>query len=302
MRIHFSNVDFGSSSGPNTFANRLAQALAERGHQIVGAHDKYDIFLAFIEPASTPKPSARLIQRLDGIWFKPEQFHTRNRLIKATYERADYVIFQSQFDQNMVEHYWGKRPSTVIRNGISLKVDLRSDLEFPVGIERVFVCASNWHPQKRLSENVRLFHQVRNPRDILVVLGKNPDIFLDQSRGEYYLGSLPHSDCLTIYRRADWMIHLAWLDHCPNVVVEAMSQGTPVICAASGGTPELVQDEGVIVPEIREYTFELTNYDDPPPVDLTNFVLPDVPPKVNPMRFDIQLVADQYENVFKNVL
>jgi len=295
MRIHFSNVNFSSSSGPNSFAGRLAHALAGRGHQIVNARDPYDVFLAFIEPSSEPREGARYIQRLDGIWFKPEQFHTHNRRIRKTYDRCDHVVFQSQFDKEMIEHHWDSRPSSVIHNGIGMVEHAPANIMSKVG--RVFVCSSNWHPQKRLSENVRLFQLIRQEGDILFVLGSHPDVSLDPARGEHYVGSVSHADCLSIFRRADWMIHLAWLDHCPNVVVEAMSQGTPVICAASGGTRELVGDEGVVIPEVREYRFELTDYDDPPPVDLTRFVLP-APPVVNPSRFDIQRVVDRYEKVF----
>jgi glycosyltransferase involved in cell wall biosynthesis len=43
-----------------------------------------------------------------------------------------------------------------------------------------------------------------------------------------------------VFAVADWMIHLAWADHCPNVVVEALSQGTPIICGEVGGTKEMI--------------------------------------------------------------
>ena len=33
MKIHFSNVNFSSSSGPNTFGLRLANELVNKGHQ-----------------------------------------------------------------------------------------------------------------------------------------------------------------------------------------------------------------------------------------------------------------------------
>jgi glycosyltransferase involved in cell wall biosynthesis len=66
------------------------------------------------------------------------------------------------------------------------------------------------------------------------------------------------------------MIHLAWLDHCPNTVVEALSQGTPIICSEQGGTKELVKEFGVILKESKSYNYELTNYDNPPPMNYAN--------------------------------
>ena len=82
MKIHFSNVNFSSNSGPNSFAHRLANQLTKMGHEIVGPDTLYETMLVFIEPSTTPKPGARIVHRLDGIWFKPDQFETHNKLIK----------------------------------------------------------------------------------------------------------------------------------------------------------------------------------------------------------------------------
>ena len=85
MRIHFSNVNFSSNSGPNSFAFRLAQEFVTMGHEIVDHNDYYDSMLIFIEPSSEPKKGSKVVQRLDGIWFKPDQFHSHNKLIKWAY-------------------------------------------------------------------------------------------------------------------------------------------------------------------------------------------------------------------------
>ena len=73
MNIHFSNVNFSSNSGPNSFASRLADEMVLQGQNIVSEKDAYDVMLVFIEPSSTPKPGTKIIHRLDGIWFKPEE-------------------------------------------------------------------------------------------------------------------------------------------------------------------------------------------------------------------------------------
>jgi glycosyltransferase involved in cell wall biosynthesis len=90
------------------------------------------------------------------------------------------------------------------------------------------------------------------------------------------------------------MIHLAWLDHCPNVVVEAISQGCPVICTDSGGTQEIVRSNGVIVPEKSQYRFELADYDNPPDFDLTVEDLPAI--DIQNDYLDIESVAKKYES------
>ena len=273
MNIHFSNVNFSSSTGPNTFAHRLAEEFMTQGHEIVLENQNYDIFLAFIEPTSKPRPEAKFIQRLDGIWFKPDQFETHNRLIKWTYDNSDLVIWQSDFDRKMTTHHWGDKRGTIIRNGIKLadiNIQDKQIQKLRKHYEKIFVCSSNWHPQKRLQDNIQLFKNFKkeNPNSCLVIMGGHPDCDIDEP-DIFYVGSVPHGTCLEFYSAADYMIHLAWLDHCPNVVVEALSQKCPVICTDSGGTAELVGDHGYILPEKIPYNFELLDYDSPPELDLS---------------------------------
>ena len=72
------------------------------------------------------------------------------------------------------------------------------------------------------------------------------------------------------------MIHLAWLDHCPNTVVECLSQKTPVICSEHGGTKELVSEYGIVVKESLDYNFELVDYSNPPKLQISQIQsLPD---------------------------
>jgi glycosyltransferase involved in cell wall biosynthesis len=307
MKIYFSNVNFSSNSGPNTFASRLANQFTIKGHNIVESHVKhYDIFLCFIETLIKPRPSSKFIQRLDGIWFKPGQFETHNKNIKWAYENCSHVVWQSEFDRNMTQHHWGMKNGSVIHNGIDFKVpDTKvnytniKDLKLQTS-GRIFVTSASWHRQKRLKENIHFFLKNRNEDDLMLVLGKDPDFFIDNpeiSKKIIYTGQLSHSQCLEIYKHSDWMIHLAWLDHCPNVVVEALSQGCPVICTDSGGTKEIVKENGIIIPEQTSYALELTDYDMPYRLNI---------PKINLIKptmifdyLDIEKVANKYLEIMK---
>tara|TARA_R110000824_G_scaffold22535_3_gene82384 strand:+ start:1921 stop:2832 length:912 start_codon:yes stop_codon:yes gene_type:complete len=300
MKVHFSNVNFSSSSGPNSFGGRLAQELALRNYKIVDKDDDYDIFLCFIEPASVPAQKARFIHRLDGIWFKPAQFKTHNVNIKSAYNKCDHVIWQSNFDKNMTEKWWGKRIGSVIPNGIEIKSIVHNDptlKRIRASYDKVFVSSSSWHRQKRLKENIELFLLLkkRYKNACLIVMG-NPDHVVSHP-DVIYVGHIPHDICLQIYSIADWMIHLAWLDHCPNVVVEAISQKCSVICTDSGGTHEIVKDNGIIINETSPYKFELTDYDKPYEIKLQEIDLPDL--NIENDYLNIKVAADAYEKVFK---
>jgi glycosyltransferase involved in cell wall biosynthesis len=301
MKIYFDNVDFSSKSGPNSFGYRLAEQFAKMGHNIVGPNDLYDIYLCFIQARTPPRQDSKKILRLDGIWFAPENFEHNNAPIKYAYENVDKVIVQSNFDKAMIEKWYGKRDGIhVIHNGIK-----KSDFSLVHSSVKRFVCSANWHPQKRLSDNVRLFQKIRQkyPNSMLTILGKDS---MSQFAGHRsmlenvrFMGSVTHEECLRIYRQSDYMIHLAWLDHCPNVVVEALSQGCPVICTDSGGTKEIVRDNGIIIPETTPYNFELLDYDSPYELNLSNFSLPEERPLVRADYLDIEKVAQKYLEVFE---
>lgn len=299
MRLHFSNVNFSSNTGPNSFGTRLADALTTRGHQVVSKNEEYDVFLCFIEPASEPRKTAKFIHRLDGIWFKPEQYETHNVRIRWAYNNAHHVVWQSEFDKKMTEKWWGSKSGSVIHNGIKLeRVKISPQLDnLKNQSKRIFSCSANWHRQKRLKENIQLFQNIATSDDKLIVLGSNPDHIVNDPR-IIYAGSQPHQVCLQVYAISDWFIHLAWLDHCPNVVVEALSQNCPVICTDSGGTSEIVRDNGIIIKERHPYSFQLCDYDVPPDIDVSDITLT-TQSKIKNDYLDIERICDQYETIFK---
>lgn len=298
-KIHFSNVNFSSSSGPNTFANRLAHSLSSRGYKIVNQNDEYDIFLCFIEPSSMPRRRSKFIHRLDGVWFKPSEFIEKNRSIRWSYDNADHVVWQSEFDKKMTLNHWGEpKIGSVIHNGISLNKikELHPELtKIKNSSNRIFTCSASWHRQKRLKENIEFFNKNKEENDTLLVLGKNPDHLVDQS-DIVYLGQQSQEICLQIYSISDWFLHLAWLDHCPNVVVEALSQNCSVVCTDSGGTKEVVKENGIIIPEKTKYNFELADYDSPYELEVPKLNL--TSKNVKNDYLDIELVVSRYEEVF----
>ena len=307
MRIHADNVNLKSASGPNTFASRLFKQFYELGHEVTFDASSADVSIVFIE-RSGALLAKHVVQRLDGIWFKPNEFNTKNVNIKSLYESCDSVIWQSEFDRKMTTKWWGDRIGHVIHNGIDAtqikEITLPELARIRTAYEKVFVCSSNWHPQKRLMANMQMFDHLRKtkyPNSCLFVMGANPDVRTTDPH-VFYTGSQPPEVYLQIFACANWMIHLAWADHCPNVVIESLSQGTPVICTEVGGTREIVDQFGVILKE-SSYNFELADYDNPPKIDVTQIV--DLPKKHelgSHADIDIKNTAKRYIEVFESAL
>jgi len=312
MNVHIANVDINSRTGPNTFAKRLIQGLEARGHNSVGFHEDYDAYLAFINAVSLPRRDALIVQRLDGVWMKPEDFLPRNEVIKKTYEMSDFIIWQSQFDKDMSQFHWGPKLGEVINNGIDIRKSIVTNSEIirlRTKFDKVFVSSANWRRHKRLKENIELFRNYERSRPdlscALIVLGDAPD-YADGSprKNVFFTGSLPHEICLQVFSIADAMIHLAYLDHCPNTVVESISQDCPVICASSGGTHELVRENGLVIQEEKVFNFKPHDYTNPPDINIEDATLFDkidqLIAKKSSLRkdyIDIGTIVDKYIEV-----
>lgn len=312
MKVHFDNVS-RPGTGPGTFAHRLARRLFEAGHEVQFHGSDADVSLVFIEPSGAPL-APRVVQRLDGIWFKPTEYLPKNAGIRRCYEKvAHAVVFQSQFDKEMIEHWWGsndrQRPCAVIGNGIEIEpvteITIPALAELRTAHKRVYVCSSNWHAQKRLRANFELFKHLKRsePSSCLIVMGTNPEMIADPY--VFYTGPVEPDVYMQVYSAADWMLHLAWADHCPNVVVEALSQGTPVVCSEVGGTKELIGHGayGLVLKE-EPYRFQLFDYDNPPSIDVTQ--VSSLPSRhvldfAGIPSIDIKDVAVQYVQLFERL-
>lgn len=306
LRIAFHNVDFTSSSGPNAFCTRLAKELFFQEHVLVTPGDVCDIDLVNIS-TTTPCRGKKTIQRLDGIWTRGQFDASRNAPILSQYKTADHVIWQSDYDRSLITRYWFDREGTVIRNGVNEQKNTDTNLIEKIrSLADVVFCASaSWHPQKRLEANVcamRSYAAQTKQRCCLLVLGN----VTDQIPGNdiYYLSHVNEKICFSVYKASDALMHLAWRDHCPNAVVEALSVGTPVICASSGGTHELlVEKSGVIIHDDRDSEINdlVFDFDKPPEIKISHFDLP----KRNSFStstYMIQNVAQQYVSVMLRLL
>lgn len=61
------------------------------------------------------------------------------------------------------------------------------------------------------------------------------------------LGSLPHDALPQWYRAADFFCFASLREGCPNVVLEALACGTPVVSTAVGAVPDLIDDRSGIL-------------------------------------------------------
>jgi glycosyltransferase involved in cell wall biosynthesis len=66
----------------------------------------------------------------------------------------------------------------------------------------------------------------------------------------HFMGVVPHAKVAEFMKAADLLVFPSWAEGLPNVVMEAMAVGLPVVASNVGGTPEILLNEvtGLAVP------------------------------------------------------
>ena len=268
MNIHLENVNTDSNSGPNSFARKLIKYISKMDHTF-DLNKSGDVNLAFIQSGKT-NYSAPLVQRLDGIYFNTIQnYRVQNHFIEETYKKADGVVFQSNFNKELTFKFFGPHDNyAIIHNGADVE-EINNTLPFlnyPDKFSELWCCASSWRPHKRLDDNIEYFFEHAPDDACLLVAGKannqinHPNVF--------YLGDVDQRVLYRVYNASTHFIHLAWLDHCPNVVVDARACGCKIICSSSGGTKEIAGPDAIVIEE-DEWNFEPINLYQPPEMNFS---------------------------------
>ena len=277
MKVFTHNFNPQSNSGPNKFTRTLFRKLINENEVVLSSQEEADIEFCLIQQ-QLPKVKPMLL-RLDGIWFNSEQeYNKQNAIIQYSYNNADAVVFQSTFNKNLVEAWFGRHENShVINNSCDNKLINSAnkhfwDKKFGVSTE-VWSCASSWRPHKRLDENIRYFLEFAPKNAIFAIagaLGMDDAKRIPSDDRIILMGELDYMSLLALYKRSSTFIHLAYLDHCPNVVVDAQAAGCKIVCSSSGGTKEVVNDGIVIIED--EWDFKPIPLYKPPSMDFSKSV------------------------------
>ena len=298
MNLHLENVNLQSTSGPNHFAAKLIKYMPSTG-ATCDPRTPPTVRLCFIESHDHSK-TIPLFQRLDGIYFNLAQpYKVQNANIQRTYEAANGVIFQSAFNKELTTKYFGDHPNdTVIHNGADTEyIETVPPLEASQleRFEKVWACASSWRPHKRLAQNIQYFLEHSSEKDCLVIAGSKEEKIFKNDR-IFYVGNVGIPYLTALYKRADYFIHMAWLDHCPNVVVDARAADCHIICSSAGGTREIAGPDATVIEE-DEWDFEPVYLYEPPSLDFSRKIK-------NPynVSYNMDTVCHAYHNFISKTI
>jgi glycosyltransferase involved in cell wall biosynthesis len=173
---------------------------------------------------------------------------------------ADRVVYQSQFSRRVHERYFPRKRADVIVNGARYSA---GDERPADGSIRLLTIFDEWKPAKRVSDLCEFVEWARESRGVPLTLtilgytGKVPAGTSERAKAiiesASYVRRLPRfgefeGEVRTALLDSDIYMTFTYRDPCPNVVVEAMAHGLPVVAMTSGGVEDIVRDAGALVP------------------------------------------------------
>jgi len=183
--------------------------------------------------------------------------HLFRRWIDATLRRTDRCIALTGANQALMEAIAGASRVRYVPNFVRLEdLGAPADRRARRG-EAVRVLFVGWIVEgkgvRELLDVARKLPEVR----FTLVGAQQPD-FVESVRGELeaqrhhveLLGPRPREQVLELYREADIFVLPTWREGFPNVVLEAMAAGLPVVATPVGAIPDALRDgvEGYLVP------------------------------------------------------
>lgn len=199
-----------------------------------------------IKKLKKSRPSLRVVQRIDGAgqdYGRADDCDARQARVSLY---SDLSIFQSDYSLASTTEKFRviSTPGLVIPNPVDLALFNPEGpaMDLP-GRLRVAVASFSLN---RLKGSHHLGPLARaNPEVTFVLMGRFPE--LPPLPNLVHLGHLGRQDMARAMRSCHVFLNLARNDSCPNVVIEALASGLPVLFRDSGGNPELVGDCGLAV-------------------------------------------------------
>ncbi|MCX7804244.1 MAG: glycosyltransferase family 4 protein [Planctomycetota bacterium] len=192
--------------------------------------------------------------------YRPE-YDRINGEIRECLRKADFVIYQSRWSKRNLDtlHVRPEGSWEIIPNAVDLEEFSPAPETPPVAGGRPVIGTSGvlrGRPRLEVLFDVASRLPVR-PR--ILILGRmdghcrrvyekavSDPAWRDLVR---WAGPVAPDSLPRYYRMMDCLVHTVAGDACPNVVVEALACGVPVVCPEEGGTAELVGPAGVAVPD-----------------------------------------------------
>lgn len=176
--------------------------------------------------------------------------------IRAIWRNADALIANSQGLKDMALAYYSKKAFEIICNGVDTEKFYPIVKEETDEFKILFV--SRLIERKGLQHIIPDLKQIQNStgkKIKLIVVGDGPyretleRLVKENEAGDMveFKGQKSKKDIIPFYQHADLFILPSAKEGMPNVVLEAMACGLPIVMTPCEGSRELVKENGIVV-------------------------------------------------------
>lgn len=268
VRVNYGGARSGDGGGPLVKARLLKQHFPETraGFSLVyllsNALYLPDMVIAAIRARGIP-----IVLNQNGVFYPawyPAGWEVENARMAAAYHKASHVFWQSEFCRRCADRFLGERrgPGEVLFNATDVSRFSPRTTEPPARPFTLLLSGKiGTSTSYRLTSSIDGLAAARKCGiDAALTIAGAIDAAVEaEARAQVatlgldaavrFTGPYSGKDAPEIYRSADAYLITKHNDPCPNVVLEAMASGLPVLYSASGGVPELVgRDAGVGLP------------------------------------------------------
>ncbi len=256
---------FGMSAAPASLAAAslpvLMRLQEQRDFDLIDAHYFFPDGVAAIRLGRRLKKPVVITARGTDVNLIPELPGPRRMIQEAAREAAGIIAVSQALKDAIVGLGIPGERVTVLRNGVDLDLfrpDAREETRARLGLLGPTLLSVG-HLIERKGHELVIGALPSLPHFRLLIAGDGPERArlerlsktLKVSERVSFLGALPHEQLHKIYAAADALVLASSREGWPNVLLESMACGTPVVASNIWGNPEVVSrpEAGVLMGE-----------------------------------------------------
>jgi glycosyltransferase involved in cell wall biosynthesis len=198
------------------------------------------------------------------------RYHILERIQVRSFKHASGIIYISEYAKSYVENkypFLKEKKSTVIYHGISDNFRQKPKLQKAINFyskenpfKILYVSIINYYKhQWKVVDAVKKLIAKGYPIELELVgpvyspLKTKMEHVLKGTEGYIkFRGKISYEEIASCYKKADMFLFASTCENMPNILVEAMSAGLPILCSKYGPMPEILKDGGVYMDPINK--------------------------------------------------